>query len=168
MPSNHQNISFNHSLPDLENLYNNLDRSGFRVIDLVLSVGKAIDSSDHYILKNMPLYSVDADILLYLKASGHPYKLNPTRLMQAVKITSGAMTAALKRLEKLELIRRLADPADGRGSLAELDSKGLNIIDDIVQLRLTDVNSWFEVFDELEKRHFVKLLSKLQEQIHNV
>jgi DNA-binding MarR family transcriptional regulator len=76
-------------------------------------------------------------------------------------VTSGTMTNRLDRLEELDLITRLPDPTDGRGSLVTLTALGMNKVDEALdqlvkyeRTFLTDLSA--EEFDEL-----ANLLSKL-------
>jgi DNA-binding MarR family transcriptional regulator len=63
-------------------------------------------------------------VLVALLLVGPPHQMSPTRLREALVQSSGGMTKTLRRLEHVGLVRRAADPADGRGLLAELTSSG--------------------------------------------
>ena len=143
-----------------------LDKSAVLILDLLISIGKAVENAKISVINSITLYAADIDILLYLRASGTPYQLAPTRLMSSVNITSGAMTAALNRLEKKKLINRVADPKDGRGSLAELSKEGIRHLNSVISARIEYAQLQLETFDELEKRQFVRLLQKMKLKTH--
>src|SRR6266850_3738404 len=69
------------------------------------------------------------DVLATLRRSGKPYMLSPTRLYEALMISSGGMTARLDRLERAGLIERCPDPNDRRGKLIALTAQGREVID---------------------------------------
>lgn len=52
---------------------------------------------------------------------------NPARLARAFQVTKGAMTNTLQRLEARGLIEVVPDPNDGRGKLARITEKGLEV-----------------------------------------
>lgn len=64
-------------------------------------------------------------VLTTLLLQGPPHRASPTHLSRISLLTSGGMTKALLGLEADGLIRRVADPADGRGKLVELTRAGL-------------------------------------------
>src|SRR5882762_1948447 len=72
------------------------------------------------------------DVLATLRRSGKPYMLSPTRLYEALMISSGGMTARLDRLERAGLIERCPDPNDRRGKLIGLTDAGRALIDETI------------------------------------
>ena len=64
-------------------------------------------------------------VLTVLLLQGPPHRASPTQLSRISLLSSGGMTKALLGLEADGLIRRVADPADGRGKLVELTRAGL-------------------------------------------
>lgn len=49
---------------------------------------------------------------------------NPTRLARAFQVTKGAMTYTLRQLAALGYVRIEADPADARGKIVRITTKG--------------------------------------------
>jgi len=72
------------------------------------------------------------DVLATLRRSGPPYRLSPGELMAMTLVTSGTMTNRIDQLEKIGLVERLPNPADGRGFLIALTEKGFAVIDTAV------------------------------------
>lgn len=84
--------------------------------------------------------------------------------MQSVLITSGAMTALLGRLTKLELIYRAPTPKDGRIKRAGLTKKGVNVIDKTIEIRFAEATDAIQVFTKADKNnslHYSKKCSLL-------
>jgi DNA-binding MarR family transcriptional regulator len=66
----------------------------------------------------------DFDVINTLRRRGDEGGTNPSDLARSALITTGAMTARLDRLERARLIRRTADPGDGRAVRVHLTRKG--------------------------------------------
>ena len=66
--------------------------------------------------------------LATLYRSGSPYALNPQKLVEALLLTSGAMTNRLDRLEQAGLLTRSPNPEDRRGVIVSLPAEGLRVI----------------------------------------
>lgn len=60
----------------------------------------------------------------HLRYQGPPYRSTPGQLADDLRLSSGAMTNRLDRLEEAGLIRRLPDPTDRRGTLIEPTEEG--------------------------------------------
>src|ERR1700712_3306698 len=69
------------------------------------------------------------DVLASLRRAGRPYRLTPTQLYNSLLLTSGAMTNRFDRLEQAGWVKRMQDPADGRGLLVSLTVSGVKTID---------------------------------------
>ena len=69
------------------------------------------------------------DVLAALRRAGPPYQLSPTQLTGQTLVTSGTMTNRVDRLLERGLVRRLPDPADGRGVIVRLTAEGRTVVD---------------------------------------
>lgn len=58
--------------------------------------------------------------------SGAPHRLSAGEIAESLVQTSGGTTKTIRRLEDRGLVRRIADPSDGRRSLIELTATGLD------------------------------------------
>lgn len=72
------------------------------------------------------------DVLATLRREGAPYALSPGDLMTSTMVTSGTMTHRINQLEKVGLVERVKNPADGRGFLISLSQRGFDLIDEAV------------------------------------
>ncbi len=81
--------------------------------------------------------------------------------MKSVIITSGAMTALLIRLTKLELIYRSPDPKDGRIKLVGLSAKGFELIDKAIESRFIEASDSIKILNRTENTELSILLKKL-------
>jgi DNA-binding MarR family transcriptional regulator len=63
-------------------------------------------------------------LLVRLRGYGPPYRTSAGQLANDMRLSSGAMTNRLDRMEAAGLIRRLPDPNDRRGTLVEPTEEG--------------------------------------------
>ncbi|MFT5013272.1 MAG: DNA-binding MarR family transcriptional regulator [Patiriisocius sp.] len=95
------------------------------------------------------------------QGSGEPFQLTPTKLMQSVLLTSGAITATTNRLVNKGLAYRIADQNDGRVKIVALTKSGKTLIDQAVKNRFMVADSALEKLSPKETVQFVWLLRKL-------
>ncbi len=101
------------------------------------------------------------DVLATLRRSGDPYRLSPTELFKSMMVSSGTMTNRIDRLEKAELVKRIPDPSDRRGTLIHLTDKGFNLIDHAVTAHVANEHRILDALDASEKETLSQLLRKL-------
>jgi DNA-binding MarR family transcriptional regulator len=101
------------------------------------------------------------DVLASLRRTGPPYRLSPTQLYQALMRSSGAMTHRLTSLEHAGLIKRVADPDDGRSVLVELTRKGVTLVDRVAPQHLANEQTLLAALTDEERRTLAELLRKL-------
>ena len=100
-------------------------------------------------------------VLAALRRAGPPYRMNPTRLFNAVILSSGAMTNRLDRLEALDLVERQPDPNDRRGRLVALTDRGRELVDKAVVDHLENEERLLGALDAGEREQLAGLLRKL-------
>jgi DNA-binding MarR family transcriptional regulator len=69
------------------------------------------------------------DLLASLRRAGGRDGLRPTDLYEACMLSSGATTNRIDRAEKLQLVERRPDPADGRATRIALTRRGRALVD---------------------------------------
>ena len=138
-----------------------LDAEAMHIVGRIIKLGKVLEKQASAALKDYNIYYTDLDVLATIRRSGKPYQLAPKALMESVLITSGAMTALLDRLTKLELIYRTPDEKDGRIKLAGLTKHGKEIIDKAIVTRFEEAKSSVSVFKSREHDQLSKLLKKM-------
>jgi len=138
-----------------------LNVEAMQVVGRIIKLGKILEKRAGNSLKATGIYYTDLDVLATLRRSGTPYELSPKQLMESVLITSGAMTALLNRLTKLELIYRVPDKKDGRVILAGLTDNGKKIIDEAIEIRFLEAKKSIEVLSNVESKNLSALLKKM-------
>jgi DNA-binding MarR family transcriptional regulator len=101
------------------------------------------------------------DVLAALRRAGTPHTMTPSQLMQETMVTSGTMTNRLDRLEELNLITRLPDPNDGRGSLVTLTALGMKKVDEALDQLIKYERTFLTDLSDKEFEELANLLSKL-------
>jgi DNA-binding MarR family transcriptional regulator len=101
------------------------------------------------------------DVLATLRRSGQPYQLTPTELFNTLMVTSGTMTHRIDRLELADLVKRIPDPSDRRGTLIQLTNKGFNVIEKAVEAHVANEHRLLSVLEEAERKVLAELLRKL-------
>lgn len=138
-----------------------LDSSAMEVVGRILKLSKILEKRASKALFKYNIHYTDLDVLATIKRTGKPYELSPSKLMKSVLITSGAMTALLKRLEKLGLIYRASDSQDGRVKLVGLTDKGSKIIDKAIETRFIEASDSIKKLEDSENIVLSALLKKL-------
>lgn len=138
-----------------------LEVEAMQVVGRIIKLGKVFEKRASNSLREIGIYYTDLDVLATLRRSGFPYELSPKQLMESVLITSGAMTALLNRLTKLELIHRIPDKNDGRIILAGLTQKGKELIDKAIEIRFEEAQKSIDILSDQEHYELSGLLKKM-------
>ena len=153
---------------DWKNERPELDVAPMAIVGRILSLGKTLEKRASMALSDSGIYYTDLDVLATLRRSGKPYTLTPTQLMQSVLITSGAMTALLDRLTKLELIYRSVDENDKRVKRAVLTKKGIKIINKAIETRFEEAHESVDFLSRTEQEELARLLKKMMFNIREL
>jgi DNA-binding MarR family transcriptional regulator len=101
------------------------------------------------------------DVLASLRREGPPYRLSPTQLYRGLMRTSGTMTNRLTHLQRAGLIRRVPDPADGRGLLVELTEDGVALVDRLAAAHMENERRLLAGLSAEERNELARLLRAL-------
>ena len=102
----------------------------------------------------------DYDVLGMLRTAGAPFEMTPAMLMRRVMLTSGAMTACLKRMETQGLITRRTDDTDRRIKHVRLTPKGAAAADEALTRRYADLAEALGGLSRTEADRLIALLRK--------
>jgi DNA-binding MarR family transcriptional regulator len=138
-----------------------LDASGLGVVGRIINLADRFRRQVSGELEQFDLQYSEFDVLATLRRSGEPFQLTPTKLMQSVLLTSGAITATTNRLVSKGLAYRIADQSDGRVKIVALTKAGKTLIDQAVKNRFMVADSALEKLSPKETAQFVRLLRKL-------
>lgn len=138
-----------------------LDTAPVAVVARVGRLARYLDHGLERVLADYGLRRETWDVLASLRRTGAPYRLSPTELYRGLMRTSGAMSNRLRRLEHAGLVRRLIDPADGRGVLVELTDEGRTRVDAAAAAHLDNERGMLDALTPAEQDTLAGLLRKL-------
>jgi len=138
-----------------------LDVSPMGVIGRILRLSKHLEQRLKPTFSEFGLNLGDFDVLATLRRSGEPFQLSPTAMFSTMMVTSGTMTSRLDRLEKAELIRRMPDPNDRRGTLIQLTDKGFDLIEKAIKAHVENEHRMLSGAESLDRETLDRLLREL-------
>jgi DNA-binding MarR family transcriptional regulator len=139
----------------------NLDRTTEGIVERIANLYKDLDRSMEETLATFELDRRSFHLLGRLRSYGPPYRRSPGQLAGDMRISSGAMTNRLDRMEEAGLIRRLPDPNDRRGQLIEATERGHAAWDRTVVTQAEREQRIASVLTSSEREQLHKLLRKL-------
>ena len=138
-----------------------LDPSALLVVGRIMRLGRRFEAEAAAALKEFGLSYTEFDIIATLKRSGPPYTLTPGQLIDAVLLTSGAMTAALDRLQAASLITRETSASDRRVRAAKLTAKGRRLAERAAAARFEVAAAAIEQLSARDRKLAQQLLKRL-------
>jgi MarR family 2-MHQ and catechol resistance regulon transcriptional repressor len=96
-----------------------------------------------------------------LEALLHKGPLTISEIQDKVRLASGSMTAAVDRLEKLELVVRKSSPRDRRARIVELTAQGKRLAASSFAQHAKDLEALMSALSEKEMQRLHRLLKKL-------
>ena len=117
------------------------------------------------IIERSSFFKTETAILRSLYILDDPKRLSPKQIMQQVPISSGALTTAIGRLEKQNLVIRVENEQDGRGQFVQITKDGESFIESQSETLEDFVQNAFEGFDDIELLRLKKLLLKLTDNL---
>ena len=139
----------------------NLDTTTEGIVERIGNLHKDLDQSLEETLVKFELDRRAFHLLGRLRSYGPPYRRSPGQLAGDMRLSSGAMTNRLDRLEAPGLIRRLPDPNDRRGQLIEPTEKGHAAWDRTVGTQADRERRIASVLTAAEREQLHRLLRKL-------
>jgi len=138
-----------------------LDFSPLEVLSRVDRLSRHLDRARREAFKRSDLESWEWDVLSALRRAGDPYQLSPKQLLQQTLVSSGTMTNRIDRLVARRLVRREADPGDGRSILVTLTPEGRIRVDAAIT-RLVDAEAiLLDSLSRSDRDRLASLLRKL-------
>ena len=144
-----------------------LDARPMAVVGRISRSAKALSRALDTTFARFGLNGGEFDVLATLRRSGAPYRLTPTELFKDLMLSSGAMTNRLDQLERAELIERIPDPSDRRGTLVGLTAHGIDLVDTAVAAHLANEHRLLHALSSDEREHLADLLRKLLCSLEN-
>lgn len=131
------------------------------IVERIQILAKAFDRSLEETLTQYGLDHRSYHLLGRLRSYGPPYRRSPGQLAADMRLSSGAMTNRLDRMEAAGLIRRLPDPHDRRGTLVEPTEAGNATWDRTTGTQARRERMIASVLDPSEREELHRLLRRL-------
>ena len=141
----------------------NLDTTTEGIVERIQNLYKDFDRSMEETLAKYELDRRAFHLIGRLRSYGPPYRRSPGQLAGDMRLSSGAMTNRLDRLEAAGLIRRLPDPNDRRGQLIEPTEKGHAAWERTVGTQAEREQRIASVLTAAEREQLHRLLRKLMQ-----
>lgn len=138
-----------------------LDVSPMGIIGRVTRLAKHLEQAIQEIFSEFGLTVGEFDVLATLRRSGRPYQLSPTELFNTLMVSSGTMTHRIDRLEQAELVQRIPDSSDRRGTQIKLTDKGCDVIEKAVEAHVVNEHRLLGGLEMSEREALTQLLRKL-------
>ena len=139
----------------------NLDATTEGIVERIQNLYKDFDRSMEETLAKYELDRRAFHLIGRLRSYGPPYRRSPGQLAGDMRLSSGAMTNRLDRLENAGLIRRLPDPNDRRGQMIEPTEKGNAAWERTVGTQAEREQRIASVLSPTEREQLHRLLRKL-------
>ncbi len=138
-----------------------LDFSPVGVLARLARLRGHFDASLQDVFDRYGLSAADFQVIITLRRSGKPFRLQQSRLMTQLSLTSGTVSVRLERLEKAGIVRRSPDPDDGRSTLVTLTTHGLSLFDRVAPDHLANEDRLLSALDGSQRLQLADLLRRL-------
>lgn len=136
----------------------NLDPVTEGIIERIQILAFNLNQSMEETLARFELDRRSYQLLGKLRRHGAPYRVSAGKLAAELRLSSGAMTNRLDRMEAAGLVRRLPDPNDRRGTLIEPTEAGHKAWDTTVGAQADREAEYSSVLSAAEKEKLHDLL----------
>jgi DNA-binding MarR family transcriptional regulator len=137
-----------------------LDVSPMGIIGRVTRLARHLEQAIQETFSEFGLTVGEFDVLATLRRSGRPYQLSPTELFNTLMVSSGTMTHRIDRLEQAELVQRIPDLSDRRGTQIKLTDKGFDVIEKAVEAHVVNEHRILSGLSISEREVLTQLLRK--------
>lgn len=138
-----------------------LDLAPVQVLGRLSRIGPQLDRALAMVFERFGLGPGEFDVLATLRRAGAPFELTPSALMDSMVITSGAVTKRVDRLVAEGLVQRRPDPADGRGKLVGLTTRGREVVDAAIGEHLANEDRLLGLLTARQREQLADLLRLL-------
>src|SRR5690242_14645994 len=107
------------------------DVSSIRVVTPIWRLAAALERARDRTLREFGLDQSGLDVLGTLRRTGAPYRLTAGELTHRCRVTPGATTQRVQRLEREGYVERVRDPHDRRTVYVVLTTGGSAKLDDV-------------------------------------
>lgn len=148
-------------LADWRNARPQTQADALNIVGRILWLGRRYEEAVAQMLAEHGLSYSDYDVLATLRRAGAPFELSPTDLAKRVLLSSGGLTACLRRLETRGLVSRHSVKEDRRRLLAQLTPEGLTLVEGFIDPRFAMAERALAPLDPTQRREAETVLRRL-------
>jgi len=141
-----------------------LDTTPMALIGRLLRISKHIETGITQCHKNFSLTSGEFDVLATLRRAANKSCLTPSELIDALLLTSGAMTNRLDKLVDKGLVSRCHSEEDRRSVTVSLTVQGRLLIDEVIEVHVSVLDELIKSLSSEDKLVLNGTLNKWLEQ----
>jgi DNA-binding MarR family transcriptional regulator len=145
----------------------NLDLEVEGIVNRIHFLAKYLKSSFDDTAQEVGINKGELDVLKMLRFGDVQQRLSPSQLSDRLRISTGAMTNRLDRLEEQGLIRRTPDPADRRGIQIELTEQGEKVFTAAIDRQIEKEKALIGPLDAKERERLGGLLRTLMVEVES-
>ena len=138
-----------------------LDTDAMGVVLRIQALDKILGDQAADRLRDFGLHWWQYDVLATLRRQGEPFSMTASELAEACRLTSGAMTNRIDRLERAGLAQRAPDPADGRRVLVRLTAQGRRRVEQAMTARFEIAAEALSCLRPQQRRQLSDLLRRV-------
>ena len=146
---------------DWETVRPDLDTEPMGVVLRVQALARIFNDQASDRLEEFDLQWWQYDVLSTLRRQGEPYAMAATELADANRLTSGAMTNRIDRLQDADLILRREDPEDRRRVIVQLTRRGMSLIEKATEVRFESATAAIASLSHRDRDQLSQLLRKV-------
>jgi DNA-binding MarR family transcriptional regulator len=142
-----------------------VDAGPIQIVGRLSRLSRQIDQRLKTVFNQHGLDAWEYDLLAALRRGGPPYELTAGEILEALMITSGAVTNRIDRLEQRGYVRRQQSTGDKRFVRVRLTPSGRKVMDAALPDHLANEADMLAALTGAERRQLVKMLRKLQDHL---
>lgn len=97
-----------------------------------------------------------------------PQAKSMSQIANTLGVSFGTPTVTIDRLITKGYVERIRDGEDRRQVFVKLSAKGQDVYHDIIALKNKATEQIFGILDEEERKHLIKILSKILSEVDNL
>ena len=138
-----------------------LDASGLGIVLRIVLLSGILEKRLEGVLAPASVAPWEFDVLAALRRAGGRRGLSPKQLCESARLTSGAMTHRLDRLEARGFVLRRAQREDGRRVHVLLTPRGRALVDRVIGARMEEAAQSVAALPRQERKDLARLLRTL-------
>lgn len=107
-------------------------------------------------------YGLTFPQFMVLEALLHKDCMSVGEIKETILSTNGTIPVIINNLQKMGMVKRIADPEDHRKSLVRLTDEGRNLIEQVCPENEKMFKEKFGIWTKEEKKTLIRLLEKFQ------